>query len=166
MLPGLVLSLGAGLIWGTLKGTLAVSVASTLGACAAFLVGRYFMRTWVMHKTEDNPRLRALDTAAATLGWKIVFLTRLSPVFPFSLLNYAFGLTAVSFRGYALASWIGMLPGTVMYVYLGSIGRTAVSESPTLAGWLLRIAGIVATFAVTLLAAHAARTALKNARID
>jgi len=119
-IPGALLTLGAGAIFGVIKGSILVSIASTLGAGLAFLVGRYFARDWVSKKIEGNEKFAAIDGAVANEGWKIVGLTRLSPVFPFNLLNYAFGLTSVAFKDYFLASWIGMMPGTVMYVYVGS----------------------------------------------
>ena len=121
MLPGSVLTLGAGAVFGVVKGSVIVSVASTLGATAAFLVGRYLARDRVAKLIEGNERFRAIDEAVGREGWKIVGLTRLSPVFPFNLLNYAYGITKVSLRDYFLASWVGMVPGTLMYVYLGSL---------------------------------------------
>jgi uncharacterized membrane protein YdjX (TVP38/TMEM64 family) len=123
--PGSALTLGAGALFGVGLGSVCASVGATLGATAAFMVGRYLAREWVAKKIEGNPAFAALDRAVAAEGWKIVGLTRLSPAFPFTLLNYAFGLTRVSLRDYVLASWIGMMPGTVMYVYLGSLARAA-----------------------------------------
>jgi uncharacterized membrane protein YdjX (TVP38/TMEM64 family) len=119
-LPGSVLTLGAGFLFEVIVGTITVSIGSTLGACAAFLVGRTIARNWISKKVAANEKFAAIDDAVGRQGFKIVLLTRLSPVFPFNLLNYAFGLTKVSFWKYALASWIGMLPGTVMYVYFGA----------------------------------------------
>jgi uncharacterized membrane protein YdjX (TVP38/TMEM64 family) len=119
--PGSVLTLGAGAVFGVALGSVCVSISATLGATAAFLVGRYLARDAIARKIERNEKFAAIDRAVADEGWKIVFLTRLSPVFPFTLLNYAFGLTRVRLSHYVLASWIGMMPGTVMYVYLGSL---------------------------------------------
>ncbi len=119
-LPGSVLTLGAGLLFGVVKGTITVSIGSTLGACAAFIVGRSLARKWVEQKVSARGKFAAIDEAVGRQGFKVVLLTRLSPIFPFNLLNYGYGLTKVPFWKYALASWIGMLPGTVMYVYLGS----------------------------------------------
>ncbi|MHA1158787.1 MAG: TVP38/TMEM64 family protein, partial [Alphaproteobacteria bacterium] len=120
-IPGSVLTLGAGAAFGVVWGSVYVSIASTLGATCAFLVGRYLARNAIARKIEGNERFAAIDKAVANEGWKIVGLTRLSPLFPFTLLNYAFGLTQVKLRDFVLASWIGMMPGTVMYVYLGSL---------------------------------------------
>jgi uncharacterized membrane protein YdjX (TVP38/TMEM64 family) len=162
-IPGSALSLGAGAVFGVVKGSMIVSIASTLGATAAFLVGRYIARDWVARKIEKSEKFKAVDQAVAAEGWKIVGLTRLSPVFPFSLLNYAYGLTKVSLRDYVVASWIGMMPGTVMYVYLGSLARLGVeSEGATTAQLVLKGVGLVATVGVTIYITRIARRALKR----
>lgn len=164
--PGSALTLGAGAIFGVVKGAIIVSVASTMGATAAFLVGRYVARDWVARKIEKNEKFKAIDSAVGDEGWKIVGLTRLSPVFPFSLLNYAYGLTRVSLRDYVLASWIGMMPGTVMYVYIGSLARLGVDAGQaSTAQTALKIVGLLATVAVTVYVTKVARRAL-NQRID
>jgi len=164
-IPGSILTLGAGVLFGVVKGSLIVSVAATLGASCAFLVGRYFAREWVAQKIEGNPRFKAIDEAVAREGWKIVGLVRLSPIFPFNLLNYAFGLTKVSLRDYFLASWIGMIPGTVMYVYIGSLAGDlarlgAGGRSRTGAEWGLYVVGLVATITVTVYVTRLARKTL------
>ena len=166
-LPGSILTLGAGFIFSVLVGTITVSIGSTLGACAAFLVGRTVARDWVAGKVAQSEKFTALDTAVARQGFKIVLLTRLSPVFPFNLLNYAFGLTNVSFANYALASWIGMLPGTLMYVYFGaglrSLADAATGDVETgLAGRFFFWFGLAATIAVTVFVTHLARKTLKQ----
>jgi uncharacterized membrane protein YdjX (TVP38/TMEM64 family) len=165
MVPGSLLTLGAGAVFGVVRGTAIISVASTLGATAAFLVGRHLARDWVARRIATNPRFAAIDTAVGREGWKIVGLTRLSPAFPFNLLNYAYGLTSVRPRDYVLASWVGMLPGTVMYVYLGSLaGSLATLGAPgggrTPAQWALFGVGLAATVAVTVLVTRIARRAL------
>ncbi|MDE2489780.1 MAG: TVP38/TMEM64 family protein, partial [Elusimicrobia bacterium] len=119
-LPGSVLTLGAGAAFGLWTGFLLVSAGSTLGACASFLVGRYFLRDWVSKKLQAVPVFAAIAAAVGQEGGKVVFLTRLSPVLPFNLLNYGYGLTEVGLGEYALASWLGMMPGTFLYVYLGA----------------------------------------------
>ena len=165
LLPGSILTLGAGVVFGLLYGSIAVSIGSTLGAGCAFLVGRYLARGWVAGKTSGNEKFAAIDNAVAREGWKIVLLTRLSPIFPFNLLNYAFGLTKVKFRHYFLASWIGMMPGTVMYVYIGSLAgdlaTLGVEERTRTAGeWALYAVGLLATVAVTVYVTRLARKAL------
>ena len=158
--PGSALTLGAGAVFGVGLGSALVSIGATLGATAAFLVGRYLARDWVAKKIEGRASFAAIDRAVAAEGWKIVGLTRLSPVFPFSLLNYAFGLTRVKLRDYVLASWIGMMPGTVMYVYLGSVARATGERHRTPAEWALYGVGLVATLAVTIVITRRARAAL------
>lgn len=172
MLPGSILTLGAGVVFGVVKGSLLVSLSSTVGATAAFLVGRYLVREMVARRIAGNAAFSAMDEAVAVEGWKIVGLTRLSPVFPFNLLNYAFGLTRVSLRDYVIASWIGMIPGTVMYVYLGSLvgslaelGAKEGGRARTPAEWALYVVGLIATAAVTVVITRIARRAL-NRRIN
>ena len=165
LVPGSILTLGAGAVWGVVGGVPIVSAASILGATAAFLVGRHLARDWVARRIEGNERFRAIDQAVAREGWKIVGLTRLSPVFPFSLLNYAFGLTRVSLRDYFFASWVGMIPGTVMYVYLGSLAGSLAAlgagrSTRTPAEWALYGVGLAATVAVTVYVTRIARSAL------
>jgi uncharacterized membrane protein YdjX (TVP38/TMEM64 family) len=161
-LPGSALTLGAGALFGVVHGSIIVSIASTLGATAAFLIGRYLAREFVARKVATNPSFAAIDHAVADEGWKIIGLTRLSPVFPFSLLNYAFGLTRVKFGEYVLASWLGMMPGTVMYVYLGSLVRVGTSggRQRTPGEWALYGVGLVATIAVTVIITQIARRSL------
>ncbi len=164
--PGSILTLGAGFVFGVIGGTAAVSVASTVGATAAFLVGRYVARDWVAARTSAMPRFGAIDAAVGREGWKIVLLTRLSPVFPFNLLNYAYGLTAVRPIPFVLASWIGMLPGTVMYVYIGSLAASVATLGGTTERgplqWTLYGLGLAATVAVTVFVTRLARNALQQ----
>jgi uncharacterized membrane protein YdjX (TVP38/TMEM64 family) len=164
-LPGSILTVGAGAIFGLAKGVLVAWAAATLGAAAAFLVGRYLARDAVARALAASPRFRALDAAVAREGWKIVGLMRLSPVFPFNVLNYAFGITRVPFVHYALASWIGMLPGALVYVYLGalagdlaSLGEAARGRAPV--QWMLAGLGLVATVLVAASITRLARRAL------
>ena len=159
--PGSVLTLGAGALFGVVLGSVCVSISATLGATAAFLVGRYLARDAIAHKIERSEKFAAIDRAVADEGWKIVLLTRLSPIFPFTLLNYAFGLTRVRLGHYVLASWIGMMPGTVMYVYLGSLVRLgAAAQQRTPAQWALYGVGLVSTIVVTVFITRIARRAL------
>lgn len=160
LISGAVLTLGAGLIFGVIKGSILVSIGSTLGATISFLIGRYLLRDWVEKQIEKQPNFQTIDAAVAKEGWKIVGLTRLSPLFPFVFLNYAFGVTKVSLKDYILASWIGMMPGTVMYVYIGYIGQSA-SQGNTLK-LALNIIGLIATIAVTIYVTKIAKKALDN----
>src|SRR5437762_11549486 len=133
LFPGWVLTVAAPALLGFWVSLVAVSLGSTLAAAVVFLVGRGLARSWVEAKVAGSPRFRALDRAVAEQGFRIVLLTRLSPVFPFTLLNYAFSLTRVSFRDYVLASWIGMFPGTVLYVYLGWLVKQLAMSGADLA---------------------------------
>lgn len=160
LIPGTVLTVGAGAFFGIVWGSLYVLVGATLGAILAFLLGRTVARQWVDQKISGNAKFAAIDRAIGQAGFKIVLLTRLSPVFPFSLLNYALSLTNVSFKDYALAS-IGMIPGTVMYVYIGSlVGDVAMNHEVQIAQWGIRIVGFVATVAVTVYITRIAKAAL------
>jgi len=161
LIPGSVLTLGAGAVFGLLKGIALVSLASTLAATLAFLIGRHLARDLVARKIEGKKKFAAIDRAVAAEGWKIVLLTRLSPVFPYTLLNYAFGLTRVKLGHYILASWIGMLPGTAMYVYLGSLANVGAGQHTRTPGeWALYGVGLLATVAVTIFVTRIAREAL------
>lgn len=167
-LPGSILTLGAGFIFGVFKGTLAVSAGSTLGAAAAFLVSRYLARDAVGRKLAGSDKFQAVDRAIGRQGAKIVLLLRLSPVFPFNALNYLLGLTAVRFWAYAGASWLGMLPGTLLYVYLGYAGRAGLEAAAgqNAGGGMWRLvymaAGLLATLAVTVYVTRLARQALRS----
>lgn len=165
-LPGSILTLGAGVVFGVVLGSFYVFIGATLGATAAFLVGRYLARSWVAKKIEGNNKFRAIDEAVGKEGLKIVLLTRLSPVFPFNLLNYAYGITGVSLKDYFIGS-VGMIPGTIMYVYIGSlagslakIGTEAQPANPTVQ-LAIRIIGFIATVAVTVYVTKIARKALE-----
>lgn len=170
-IPGSVLTLGAGVIFGVGWGSLYVFIGATLGAIAAFLIGRYFARDWVSQKIASNSNFKAIDQAVGQEGFKIVLLTRLSPVFPFNLLNYAYGVTSVTLKDYCLAS-IGMLPGTVMYVYIGSLAGNLATlgasnqSASTTAEWIIRIVGFIATVTVTVYITQIARKALKAAVVQ
>src|SRR5205823_5071389 len=139
---------------------IAVSIGATLGATAAFLVGRYLARDWVSKKISANAKFAAIDKAVADQGWKIVGLTRLSPIFPFTLLNYGFGVTRVSLRDYVIATWIGILPGTTVYVYVGSLARAVGGSTRSPAEWVLLGLGLVATVIVTFFVSRIARRSL------
>jgi len=166
--PGSLLTLGAGFVNGVVIATVTVSLASTLGAAAAFLVGRTLLRTWIQERIAPSPKFQALDEAVRRQGFLIVLLVRLSPVLPYSALNYVLGITQISFRDFVLATWIGMLPATVVYAYLGS---TLESLSELVSGKreggvaekVLFGIGLAATLTVTVFLTRLARTVLKKA---
>ena len=169
--PGSVLTIGAGLVFGLWKGFLAVSAGSTLGAALAFLVARFIARDKVEKIARRNEKFRRIDNAIGKEGAKLIFLLRLSPVIPFNVSNYFYGLTAVKFWPYVLASWMGMMPGAFLYVYIGVAGKAAVSVAASSEGmrhgwqyWTLTSTGLVATIIVTILAAKIARDALDKTK--
>ena len=166
--PGSILTIGAGFVFGLWKGFLSVWAGATLGASLAFLVARFIARDKVEAIAKGNEKFRKIDNAIGKQGAKLVFLLRLSPVIPFNLSNYFYGLTGVKFWPYVLASWIGMMPGTFLFVYIGTAGKAAVSAA---AGdeatthdwqyWTLMGVGLAATIAVTIWVTKIARNALK-----
>jgi uncharacterized membrane protein YdjX (TVP38/TMEM64 family) len=170
-LPGSILTLGAGFVFGVIQGSLYVFIGATLGSTLAFLVGRYVARGWISRRIEGNAKFKAIDQAIGQEGFKIVFLTRLSPVFPFNLLNYSLGITGVSLKDYVLGC-LGMIPGTIMYVYIGSLAGSltmiGASNQPTnpVVEWTIRIVGFIATVAVTVYVTRVARKALSEAVSD
>jgi uncharacterized membrane protein YdjX (TVP38/TMEM64 family) len=166
-IPGSLLTLAAGAIFGLLEGTVYVFIGATVGSSLAFLVARYLARQTVERRLESNTKFEIVDRAVAKEGLKIVFLLRLSPAFPYNLLNYALGLTSVRFRDYVVAS-LGMIPATFLYVYygkaLGSLAAVAGgAEVERGAGyWTVLALGLLATLAVTTLVTRTARRALEQ----
>ncbi len=162
--PGAALTLAAGLTFGIVWGTVIVSVASTAAAALAFLISRYAARERAQKLARGNARFAAIDRAIGENGWKVVGLLRLSPIVPFSLSNYLYGLTAVRFLPYLLASWIGMLPGTILYVAIGAAGHGS-SQGKSPVQWVFLGAGVLATAAVTVWLARIARKELKKKKV-
>ncbi|BAU43070.1 TVP38/TMEM64 family protein [Leptolyngbya sp. O-77] len=172
-IPASLLTLGGGALYGILWGTVYVLLASTLGAVFAFLIGRYVARGWICQWIQAHPQFKAIDAAIAQEGLKIVFLTRLSPVFPFNLLNYLFGITCVSLKDYVIGS-LGMIPGTFLYVYFGSlIGDVAALHMPIdmpetvsfpmqMLHWAVKLLGLLATIGVTVQMTRIARRSLSQ----
>jgi len=166
--PGSLLTLAAGAIFGLAEGTLLVFAAAVLGSSAAFLIARYLARGAVERRLAGNARFAAIDEAIGREGRRIVLLLRLSPVFPFTLLNYGLGLTRVRLGDYVLGS-VGMLPGTLLYVYSGKLAgevAAAAGGAPVARGpgyWIVIGLGFVATLAVTVLVTRTARRALREA---
>jgi uncharacterized membrane protein YdjX (TVP38/TMEM64 family) len=170
--PGSVLTIGAGFAFGLWKGFVAVSAGSTLGAALAFLVARFIARDKIERIAQPNEKFRRIDNAIGKQGAKLILLLRLSPIIPFNLSNYFYGLTAVKFWPYVVASWIGMMPGTFLYVYIGTAGKAAASAA---AGgeamkhgwqyWTLMSVGLVATIIVTIWVTRIARNALQKTEL-
>ncbi len=167
LVPGLILTLGAGFLYGPFFGALLVLVCSVGGASAAFFIARSWWRPWVLRKLHKREALLSLDKRVASDGWKIVLLLRLSPMVPFSILNYLLGVTQLSFRAYVGATALGMIPGILLYSYLGSalnsigdvsngVGSSLSPHSPFF--WV----GMAATLLTTVLLTRWARHALRE----
>ncbi len=158
LVPASVLTIGGGTLFGVVQGSIYVSIAATLGATAAFLVGRYLARDWVTRRIGSHPAFAAIDKAVAEEGWRIVFLTRLCPIFPFFLMNYAYSLTRVSLRDYILATWIGIIPGSTLFVYIGSLANASTQQTSPV-GWVWKgfilVTAILATVYITKFARRA-----------
>ncbi len=165
LLPGVWASMLAGALYGTWWGSLIVFVGACLGAEAAFLLGRTWMRNWARRRLAAVPKLLAIEQAVSREGLKLVLLTRLSPAFPFSLLNFAYGLSEVSLRDYSIGL-IGILPGTILFCGLGALAGDVARFGEVLSGeadagtWALRIGGLLATVASVWLVGRAAQRAL------
>lgn len=167
LVPGSLLTMAAGYAYGPVGGLLVASPASVLAATIAFLLGRTVLRQWVRKKIAASPTLRAVDRAIGRSSLKLILLLRLSPAIPFNVLNYALGLSEVNLGRYVLASLVGMLPGTWLYVYLGSLATTAAGLADAGRGGgpqrlALTMAGLAATAAAVALVAQAARRALEE----
>ena len=169
LFPGTLLTVGCGFLYGPIWGTVLASPASVAGASIAFVLSRSFARDWVAAKVQKYPRFAAVDRAVGKHSFKTVLLLRLQPVnLPFAVLNYALGLTSVNLWNYILASWLGMLPATILYVYAGSVirdlatlfrgGFSAVSSWQRLLFW----GGLVATAGLVVFLTRLARRALEE----
>ena len=165
LLPGVWASMLAGALYGTVLGSAVVFLGASLGAVLVFLLGRGWLRGWARRRLAATPKLRAVEQAVSREGLRLVLLTRLSPAFPFSLLNLAYGLSEVSLRDYTIGL-VGILPGTVLFCGLGALAGDVARFGTVLAGeadpltWAVRWLGIAATVAVTVLVTQVARRAL------
>ena len=166
-IPGSALTIGSGTLFGLTTGFAVVFLGANLGALCSFLLARTFLRNRVARWAEGNPKFRSLDQAIGKQGFKMVLLTRLSPVFPFVMLNYLLGLTAVRTGSYVLANLIGMLPATFLFVYIGAAARDALAgQMDATAGFyqqILKVVGLLATVAVVVVVTRIARKALREA---
>ncbi len=166
-IPGSAITIGSGTLFGLKTGFIVVLFGANLGALCSFLLARTFLREKVASWAEANPKFRSLDRAIGKQGFKMVLLTRLSPVFPFVLLNYFLGLTAVRVGSYALANLFGMLPATFLFVYIGAAARDAIAgQMDASAGFyqqILKYVGLLATVVVVVVVTRVARKALREA---
>jgi uncharacterized membrane protein YdjX (TVP38/TMEM64 family) len=163
--PAAIMTLAAGAVYGLVTGTILVSISSVTAAALAFLLARGAFRARVQKIAQANPTFGSLSRAIGKEGGKIVALVRLSPVFPFTIVNYLFGLTPLRFATYFFASWIAMLPGTLAYVYFGSaIGD--VTGSATTLQKAIKITLAVAAVMATIFIARIAAKAIRNAGVE
>lgn len=162
LVPGSALTIGAGAVFGLWKGLAVVVVGANLGAVCSFLLARTFLRERVRRWAAASPKFEALDRAIGREGFKTVLLSRLSPAFPFTLLNYLIGLTKVGLGAYLLANVLGMLPGTFLYVYIGYLGPTVATGGDGVGAYqkALLVVGLLATAAVVVVVTRAARRAI------
>lgn len=157
-LPGAPLTLGCGFLFGVWKGTLIATAGATLGASAAYVLGRTFARNWVKRSISRRARFARLDRATQHHGFTIVLLSRLSPLFPFNLLNYAFSVTAVKFRDYFVATMIGVIPACFVWVYMGTFMKTIAEvatgkvDPATVKPWVLVLSLVITLIAMVILA--------------
>jgi uncharacterized membrane protein YdjX (TVP38/TMEM64 family) len=167
LLPGVWASMLAGALYGTWLGSLVVFVGASLGALVVFLLGRTWLRGWALRRLEAAPKLRAVEQAVSREGLRLVLLTRLSPAFPFSLLNLAYGLSEVSLRDYTIGL-VGIVPGTILFCGLGALAGDVARFQEVLSGqadpltWAVRLLGLGATLAVVWLVNRVARAALQG----
>lgn len=163
--PGSLLTIAAGLVFGLGLGTLVAWLGAVLGSAFAFLIARYLARSKIEEKTKHNAKFKAIDGAIGKQGWKIIGLLRLSPLIPFNASNYFYGVTAIGFWPYVLASAAGMLPGTLLYVYLGAVGKAGLgggAKQHNPLEYTFFGLGLVATIVVTIIVTRIARKALKE----
>lgn len=165
VIPGSILTLGAGAVFGVIRGALFTVVGSTLGATLAFVLGRTLMREWVESKIKTSRRLKSVDEAVQREGGRLVFLLRLSPLVPFSISNYVYGVTNIKLSHYFAATAVGMLPGIFLYSYIGSFIRRAAelgagTTGTTTGEWALYIVGLIATVVATVRVTIVAKRAL------
>jgi uncharacterized membrane protein YdjX (TVP38/TMEM64 family) len=166
-MPASVLTLAAGVVYGFWGGTLLVLVGNGIGALACLFITRYVFRGWVQRQVAGQKKLQAMEKAVQKEGWKIVFLTRLSPIMPFSLINYALGLTKISPWHFLVATEIGSIPATAIYVYCGTlmgnlakVGVDVHRHGPT--EWIVRGGALVLTILVTIYLNHRVSKTLKE----
>ncbi|MDB6131376.1 MAG: ydjZ 1 [Verrucomicrobiales bacterium] len=161
--PGALLTLAAGVAFGFVQGTAISLISATIGASCSFLLGRFFFRNAIEKRVRSNPRFVDFDESIAKDGPLIILLLRLSPLIPFNFSNYFFGITKIGYWTFAILSFIGMLPGTMLYVYLGHLGSTALkgerNRTPLEYGFL--VLGLIATLGLSWTLARIARRVLQ-----
>ncbi len=163
--PGSALSIAAGALFGLRTGFLVAFTGANLGALLAFFLTRTYLRDTVVRWAEGRPKFRAFDRAVAMQGFKMVLLSRLSPAFPFTLLNYLLGLTAIRPGAYVIANLLGMLPGAILYIYIGAGARDALYGLEDYQR-AIKYVGLIATLTLVVLLTLMARKALRQAESE
>lgn len=174
LIPGSILTLAAGFFYGAFAGALLATTGATIGATVAMLIARFILGEPIRRKLRGKKILKRLDALSGRRDdWVLVLLLRLSPLFPFNLLNYAFGLTKVRVTRYIAASWVGMLPGAFMYAYFGSLlgtfadAATGAEQAPrSPLKWGLYVLGFMATAAVVVFVSKRARRTVEEEKED
>jgi len=170
LIPGSILTMKGGCLYGLIHGSIIVFVSATFGAITSFLLGRYVCKNWVYSMLNKYPQFIQINEAISKKGWQIVFLSRLSPLFPFNLLNYLFGISKISFQDYLIGS-LGIIPGTLMYVYFGSLATNLatanvdniiVTPKTQIITWTVRIIGLISTIMITIISTNFARKNLNK----
>lgn len=166
LIPGPVLGIAAGVLFGMPLGFIAISLSSLVSAATAFLAGRYWSGAWANRKMESDPRIHALERAICGRGWRMLALLRLTAVLPFSFMNYMLGLSRVRLVDYLTATWVGMIPGALLYAWIGATaGEIALQKGgreKAPAEWVLFAITIFVTTAISSYATHAARKAMRD----
>jgi uncharacterized membrane protein YdjX (TVP38/TMEM64 family) len=165
-IPASILTFGAGAIFGFVGGTIVVVIGATIGATLAFLLARTVMRKWIEEMTRNNAKFRALDRAIANEGMKIVFLVRLAVVFPFTYVNYAFGLTAIPLWRYVVATFLGIIPVTAAFVFASSAATKAATGATSNVTKAVYITGGIVAIIVSVLIGRIATRAIRRAGVD
>ena len=165
-IPGLILILAAGALFGAPAGFALSLISSLTSAGGVFLAGRHLSRKWFLKKIASYPKIKAINGAVTNEGWRMVLLLRLSSIFPFSPLNYALGISKISFKQYILASCVGMAPGIFLYAYLGSLGGKMVfaggPRKTTPAEWVFFGIGLATALGMSIYGTSIVKKALRS----
>jgi len=168
-IPGSILTISAGAIYGFWFGSALVLIGNGVGSVLCLLITRVFLRDWVKKKINKYPKLRAIEKAVAGDDWRLVFLTRLSPIMPFSLINYSLGLTKISPWRFLLATELGAVPAVAVYVYIGTLMGSLAEIGPDMKAhqpieWAFQGAGLLVAIGVTIYVTRLATKAF-NSRV-
>lgn len=162
--PASILTIGAGAIFGVVGGSIVVVIGATIAATLAFILARTVLRQRVEAMAAKNPKFRAVDRAIAREGAKIVVLVRLSAVFPFLFVNYAFGLTGIGLVPYVVATFVGIIPATIAFVWLGAAGAAVATQQNARSA--ITVIGALIALGVSIYVGRIAARAIKRAGVE